>query len=149
MRAIPQTSPATVLPRLRNKPRRLSQHCQTCGRHLPVLRAGGAAHADRADELAVHYNGQTAFHRHGPRQLHDDNPPSGHGFFERLSRPLEENRARRFLLRNGYARHLRAIHALEINQVAAIVHNGNDHGPVVLSRFCVSGGGDLFGRFQR
>jgi hypothetical protein len=38
----------------------------------------------------------------------------------------------------------RAVQALQVQQVASVVDDGNGHGPVVLEGFCLGSGGDGF-----
>mgnify|MGYP003351758941 CR=1 FL=1 len=54
------------------------------------------------------------------------------------------------LLPNGnlLAAELRAVHALQIHQIAAVVDDGDEHFPAVLDGLGVAGGGDLLSQVE-
>src|SRR5207245_10689563 len=112
---------------------------------LPVLLRGDAADADAADELAVHDERQPALDRHRVGQRHDDVPAAGGRVFEDLRGTLVGYRASR--LRDGdvNAARLRVVDPLEVDEMAAVVDDDDDHAPVVLRRLGFGGAGELLG----
>src|SRR5215213_8724937 len=102
-----------------------------------------AGHAHAADAGAVDDDRQSALHRRDLRHAEHRIAAGLDAFF-----PYERGAARlrrRLALGNGGARIERrgAVHAREVQQVAAIVEDGDADDPVVLARLGFGGGGNL------
>lgn len=124
------------------------QNSETGGGDNTILRAGAAADADSADQLPVHQNGEAALDWCGVAELQDNNSPAGHGIFERLGGPFETNGGGGLVLCDGDAGDLSSVHALETDDVRAIIDDANDHGPAVFAGLGLSGAEDLFRGFE-
>lgn len=113
-----------------------------------VLGAGTAADADSANQLSVHNDREPALDRCGVAELQDDNSSAGHGIFEGLGRPFKANGGGGLILSDGDAGDLGSVHALETDDMRAIIDNANDHAPAVFARLGLSGREDLFGGLE-
>lgn len=124
------------------------QEGETGGCDDTILRAGATADSDSADQLSFHNNGEPALDGCGIAEFQDNNSPAGHGIFERLSGPLETDGRGGLVLRDGDAGDLSSVHALETDDVRAIIDNANHHGPPVFAGLGLSGGENLFRGFE-
>src|SRR5262249_24601291 len=101
--------------------------------HAILLRRSAAA-ADGADDLPVRYKRQAALHGYGARKLEDGGAASRDSIFEDFGGALEGDRAMRLLLRHLDAADLCLVHALQVNQIAAVVKDGDHHGELGAGR---------------
>src|SRR5258706_10557464 len=122
---------------------KLTQRLDAHGDDLLVLVGLDSGSADAADADAVHHDRQPALHRRDFRHAE-------HGIAAGLDAlfPHQGGAAclgRRFSLGDGGTRVERrgAVHADQVQQVAAVVEDGDRHHPVVLLRFGLGGGGHL------
>src|SRR5690348_7067576 len=88
-----------------------------------VLRAGAAADADSADQLPIHNDGEPALDGCSITEFQDDNSSAGHGIFECLGRPFKANGGGSLVLSDGDAGDLGSVHALETDDMRAIIDN--------------------------
>src|SRR4029077_18655898 len=105
------------------------QHCKTGRPNLAVLGAGTAAYADSAHQLAVEHDRQAALDGRGARQLHTDGSAAAHSVLQRFRRTFEPHRRGGLFLRYDQAADLRSVHALQVDEMSAIVDHADYHGP--------------------
>src|SRR5262249_43222263 len=91
------------------------------GEFLVLLGAGGAAHADRADDLAVHHDRDAALQRREVVERGHRGPPLVDDVLEERGRLLEQRGGARLAGRDARAGGEGAVDALERHQVAAVV----------------------------
>jgi len=110
---------------------------------LGIFRRLHAADAHRADALAVLHDGHAAFEQalHGRRAQEGHTALVDHVF---VHLALAATQCGGVRLGGGNVRGdgRRAVQTLQPQQMTAIVHDGNGHGPLVLERFGFCSGGD-------
>src|SRR5262249_41623602 len=101
-----------------------------------------ARHADGTHALVLVHEGHAAWQRQDPREL-DERRALLEAILPELRWPARAGRGDR-LLRGNLGRHRPcSVEPLEIEQVAALVHDGDGHAPLVLGRLALAGGGHL------
>ena len=99
---------------------------------------------DAADaDGAVHHEGQAAFDRDDAAERERGVAAAADHVFEDFGGAFEIQGGLRFFLRDDDAAELRAVRAGEVEQVAAIVDDGDDHGPFVFHGLGFGLGGDF------
>src|SRR3989338_11221056 len=78
-----------------------------------------------------------------------DQPPAQHGIFGCLGRALKSHGRMRLGYRRFHASKLGVVAALQIKQMPAVVHHGDDHAPAVALRFGFGRRRDALGVFER
>src|SRR5438034_11129362 len=117
-------------------------------RDVLVLLRGVAAHADRADDLAVHRDRHAALERRGAGQGEGGDPSGADLVLELLAGPAEDRRRAGLPDADLDARHLRVVEAVEHDEMAPVVHHRDDDGRTSPGRLRLGGGRDLHGRIQ-
>src|SRR5437773_8270780 len=109
--------------------------------------AGGAAHADRADDHAVDADRLAALERR-LGHLEERGPPARDRVLQHLAGPLEQRRRAGFVDRDLGGGGERRLQALDVDQVAAVVHDGDRAALVVAPRVGCGGGRNGFGALE-
>src|SRR6266496_2149247 len=109
--------------------------------------AGGAAHADRADDHAVEADRLAALERR-LRHLEERGPPARDRVLQDFAGPLEQRGRAGFVDRDLGRRRERRLHALDVDQVAAVVHDGDRAALVVAARVGCGGGRNGLGALE-
>ena len=106
------------------------------------------ANADRAENHAINHERDAAFHGQRTREFQNRVASTGHRVFEDFGGTLELHSGFRLLLRHIHRTDLGAVGPLQIDQIAAVINNRDDHRPLVGHGFSMRRFSDFLRRIE-
>src|SRR5262249_21534941 len=115
---------------------------------LLILLCIPTADADRANCFAVQHDWQATSDSGDIAEGDNAEVVRRNRILEDLARSLKAHRGPCLTLRHFDRTDLRAVHALEVNQMSTVVEHRDYHGPFVFGRLGFSGGGHFLRRCE-
>lgn len=115
---------------------------------LSVLKRTHAADTEPAHGDIIDFQRDTALGGNHAGQGEVYQPPAQHGVFRGFGRTLESHCCMRLASCRFDAAKLGVVTALQVEQMSAIVHDGDDYIPVIAPCFCLGGCRNAFGVFE-
>lgn len=115
---------------------------------LAVLEGAHAADAKTTDDGTFAHQWHAAFRRDDAGQGEVDQPSARHCVFRSLGRALESDGSVGFGDGGLDAAELRVVAALQIEQMATVIHHGDDHLLLVVARFSFGRGSHTLRIFE-